>query len=77
MIIKLENGISINYKEIGNKEGYPLLFLHGNSEDLNTYSFFFNKLSDYKLIFIDSRCHGKSSTGELHYDLMAKDMELL
>ena len=76
MIIKLENGISINYKEAGNKEGYPLLFLHGNSEDLNTYSFFFDKLNDYKLIFIDSRCHGKSSSGELHYDLMAKDMEL-
>ncbi|MBR4237746.1 alpha/beta fold hydrolase [bacterium] len=76
MFKTLKNGISLNFEHRGKVEGYTLLFLHGNSENLNTFSFFFDKLQDYSLYFIDSRCHGKSSHSELSYDNMADDIEL-
>ena len=76
MLKLLENGISLNFEHKGSKEGYALLFLHGNSEDLNTFSYFFDKLENYSLYFIDSRCHGRSSYGELSYENMAYDIEL-
>ncbi|MBP5343325.1 alpha/beta fold hydrolase [bacterium] len=76
MIKVLENGISLNYEHFGNMEGYPLLFLHGNGENLDTFAFFFDKLQDYSLYFIDSRCHGKSSFSILTYDTIKNDIEL-
>ena len=77
MYITLKNGIKLYYEEYGKEDGYPLLFLHGNSESLEIFNYFFDKLNNYRLIFVDSRCHGKSSFGPLHFNLMAEDIELL
>jgi len=72
------NGIKIYYEIYG--EGQPLLLLHGNGGSIagrasviDTYS------KKYKVIAVDSRCHGKSScmAGDLDYNMMASDMNLL
>jgi len=77
MFVPLKNGINLNIIIKGNMSGYPLIFLHGNTESLEIYDSYENDLQDYKLIFVDSRCHGKSSFGELSYELMADDILLL
>ena len=74
MFKRIPNGMMIHYEIYGKEEGYPLLFLHGNNESIEVFSYFFDKLKDYKLIFIDSRCHGESSNGPLHFDLMKEDI---
>ena len=75
MFLKLKSGINIHYKEYGKEDGYPLLFLHGNNESIEIFNYFFDKLDSYRLIFVDSRSHGKSSKGELHFDLMKEDIK--
>ena len=74
MYINLKSGIKLYYEEYGKEDEYPLLFLHGNGESLETFKYFFDKLNNYRLIFVDSRCHGKSSYGELHFNLMRDDI---
>ena len=55
--------IHLHFETCG--EGYPLLLLHGNGEDLT----FFNKQikafsAQYQVYAIDTRGHGKSPRGE-------------
>ncbi len=74
MIKELKNGIKINYIEAGSGKGYPLLFFHGNGESLEIFKDYINDFNDYRMILVDSRSHGLSSSGPLDYDLMAQDM---
>lgn len=58
-------------------EGEAIVFLHGNGEDSTYFKPQLERFSkEYKLIFIDSRGHGKSSFGteKLSLNLMAKDV---
>lgn len=67
------NAVSLYYEEYGS--GQPIIFLHGNSESSEIYQDIAHKLeSRYNVFLIDSRCHGKSSDGELTYELMSKDI---
>ncbi len=72
------NGIRMYYEIYG--EGPTLVLLHGNGGSIASRNreipFFAKK---YKVIAIDSRCHGKSgcSTGDLNYEQMAADVNAL
>lgn len=66
------NNIYLNYEVIG--KGKPIIFLHGNNENLNLFKEFAKMLNN-KCYLIDSRCHGKSCmTDRLSYDDMANDI---
>lgn len=64
----------IYYKVVG--EGYPLVLLHGNGEDMSIFDRLVDELKgQYQLICIDSRYHGKSIyAGEMSYTQMCKDV---
>lgn len=64
----------IYYRVVGN--GYPLLFLHGNGENMSIFNTLVDELKDeYQCICIDSRYHGKSiKSGDMSYSQMCKDV---
>ncbi len=58
-------------------EGYPIILMHGNGEDLNFFEHQMDALADhYHVIAIDSRGHGKTERGEkpLTIRQMAEDL---
>ncbi|MEO8110028.1 MAG: alpha/beta hydrolase [Ginsengibacter sp.] len=69
------NGIQLYYEIYG--EGQPLLLLHGNGGSIRSRAteipVFAKK---YKVITVDSRCHGKSGCNvvDLNYEMMAADI---
>ncbi len=70
----------IYYEETGNKNGPVLLMLHsgfGTMEDFNPI--LPGLLNDYRIIAIDSRAQGKSTTGNktLTYELLQQDVEFI
>lgn len=72
------NGTKIYYETYG--QGQPFLLLHGNGGSIASRASIIGTLSKkYKVIAVDSRCHGKSDcmAGDLDYDMMAKDVYLL
>lgn len=74
MKIKLTN-ITLNYETKG--QGLiPLIFLHGNGEDMNTFMGIETYLEDVcTMYFLDSRGHGQSDDVEvLHYSDIAEDV---
>ncbi len=65
---------NLYYKKIG--QGYPLIMLHGNGENIDTLLSLGEALStDFLVYLVDSSGHGKSP-GEIHttYDEMAEDL---
>lgn len=71
------NGIDLYYEVYGS--GPPLVLLHGNGGSIAGRTNMLPKLTEkYKVIAIDSRCHGKSGCSkELNYELMAADVNAL
>lgn len=71
------NGIKLYYEIYG--AGSPLLLLHGNGGSIAGRTNLIPELAKkYKVIAVDSRCHGKSGCSkELNYELMASDVNLL
>lgn len=71
------NGINLYYEIYGS--GPPLVLLHGNGGSIAGRANMLPKLSEkYKVIAIDSRCHGKSGCSkELNYEMMAADVNSL
>lgn len=71
------NGINLYYEIYGS--GPPLVLLHGNGGSIAGRTNMLPKLSEkYKVIAIDSRCHGKSGCSkELNYEMMAADVNTL
>lgn len=73
-------GAKIYYEVIGNKNGQPLLFLHGALGNIEEFNDIILDLSqEYKIIGIDNRGHGKSALGsqELSYELLQKEVEAI
>jgi pimeloyl-ACP methyl ester carboxylesterase len=68
------NGIKLYYEIYGS--GPTLVLLHGNGGSIAGRTNMMLKLTEkYKVIAIDSRCHGKSGCSkELNYELMASDV---
>ncbi len=69
------NGVDLCYEKRGPEDARPLILLHGNGED---HTIFDRALLELEKCFCcyaaDSRCHGKSGEGPLHYSDMAADM---
>lgn len=69
------NGVKLYYETYG--QGEPMLLLHGNNESMAT---FYNQIEvlskKYKVIALDSRGQGKSTSNEtkLTYELFAEDV---
>ena len=59
MEFKVKDGQIIYYRDLGN--GFPIVFLHGNNLSGNYFGKQGILYRDYRLIFIDSRNHGRSS----------------
>ncbi len=72
MIAKV-NGVELYYEKRG--EGRPLILLHGNGEDHTIFDEAVKRLeASFCCYAVDSRCHGQSGEGPLHYRDMAADM---
>lgn len=73
------NGIKLYYEIYG--EGAPLVVLHGNGGSIQSAaSFYPDLIKQYKVIAIDSRSQGRSTTTTnepLTYDMMASDVNAL
>ena len=70
----IHDKIALHYEIFGN--GYPLIMLHGNGEDITIFSKAIDKLKEHFTVYaIDTRGHGKSSpVREYHYSDMAEDV---
>ena len=67
------NGYRLYYEKYG--EGRPLILLHGNGEDHTIFDRALPLLEKrFCCYLVDSRSHGQSEEGELHYESMATDM---
>ena len=67
------NGIDLFYEERG--EGRPLILVHGNSEDHTIFDKALESLEKkFRCYAVDSRSHGQSGKGPMHYEDMAADM---
>ena len=72
------NGIKLYYEIYGS--GEPLLLLHGNQQSIGVFNSQVTEFSKYyKVIAVDTRGQGKSTTDGKNYtyDLFAEDMNLL
>ena len=66
--VKLANGISLAYVEMGNPEGKPTLLLHGYADNSRSWSLLAPYLKDRRLLAVDLRGHGKSDAPPCCYD---------
>lgn len=69
------NGVKIYYEIYG--EGKPLVLLHGNGGSIKSRANLIGEFAKkYKVIALDSRCHGKSGCPAqyLTYEQMADDV---
>ena len=62
--VKLANGITLAYVELGNPQGPPLLLLHGFTDSSRTWSLVAPYLGKYRLLMPDQRGHGASDSPE-------------
>ena len=72
------DGVKIYYEIYG--QGKPLVILHGNGGSIRSRANLIPEFaSHYKVIALDSRCHGKSDCpqGYLTYEQMASDLNAL
>ena len=67
--IKLANGITLAFVELGNPDGEPLLLLHGYTDSSRTWSLVAPYLGKYRLLMPDQRGHGASDAPECCYSI--------
>jgi pimeloyl-ACP methyl ester carboxylesterase len=58
--VKLKNGISLAYVEMGDSQGNPTLLIHGYTDNSRSWSLIAPYLQKRRLLAIDLRGHGKS-----------------
>lgn len=78
--VLLTNGTRIAYVESGNPNGPPILLIHGYTDNARSWSLMTPYLNQkYRIISMDLRGHGKSSTPECCYTLqdLSYDAKLL
>ena len=69
------NGVELYYEKRGPEEARPLILVHGNGEDHTIFEQALLLLEKRFCCYaVDSRCHGQSGGGPLHYSDMAADM---
>ncbi|MCL6699712.1 alpha/beta hydrolase [Sphingomonas sp. NSE70-1] len=65
--VRLPNGLKLNYVELGNPKGEPLLLLHGYTDSSRSWSLTAPYLAAYRLLIPDQRGHGGSDAPECCY----------
>ena len=77
--VQLSNGLRVNYVELGDPKGEPLLLLHGYTDSSRSWSLTVPYLSEYRLIIPDQRGHGGSDAPACCYSStqFADDARLL
>ena len=65
--VKLANGVTLAFVELGNPKGEPLLLLHGYTDSSRTWSLVAPYLGQYRLLMPDQRGHGASDSPECCY----------
>ncbi|GLS30104.1 Pimeloyl-ACP methyl ester carboxylesterase [Mesorhizobium albiziae] len=65
--VKLANGISLAYVEIGDSEGSPTLLIHGYTDNSRSWSLVAPYMKKRRLLAIDLRGHGKSDAPDCCY----------
>lgn len=75
MQVQVSDGEIIYFRDMG--KGFPIVFLHGNNLDSSYFGRQGLLYQDYRLIFIDSRNHGRSSRQvlKMSFEQMAVDLE--
>lgn len=79
-MVSLDNGEALSYVTLGNPSGYPVVFLHGFTDNAEDWVPLFPWLSEkFYLILVDLRGHGSSSAPECCYTRydFAYDVKLL
>jgi pimeloyl-ACP methyl ester carboxylesterase len=66
--VKLANGITLAYVEMGNTDGIPTLLIHGYTDNSRSWSLLAPYLKHRRLLAIDLRGHGKSDAPPCCYD---------
>ena len=66
--VKLANGITLAYVEMGNSDGVPTLLIHGYTDNSRSWSLLAPYLKSRRLLAIDLRGHGKSDAPPCCYD---------
>lgn len=76
--VRLPNGLSLAYVEMGNPDGIPTLLIHGYTDNSRSWSLLAPYLKDRHLLAIDLRGHGKSDAPDCCYGYLdlANDMAL-
>lgn len=67
--VRLPNGLKLAYVEAGNRDGEPLLLLHGYTDSSRSWSLVAPHLARYRLLILDQRGHGASDAPECCYGL--------
>ena len=67
--VRLANGLTLAYVELGNPDGEPLLLLHGYTDSSRTWSLVAPYLGNYRLLMPDQRGHGASDAPECCYSI--------
>lgn len=66
--VKLANGLTMAYVEMGASEGKPTLLIHGYTDNSRSWSLVAPYLKDRRLFAVDLRGHGKSDAPACCYD---------
>lgn len=61
--VELSNGLTMAYVEMGNREGEPLVLIHGSSDTSRSWSMLAPYFSDYHIYIPEMRAHGDTPTG--------------
>jgi pimeloyl-ACP methyl ester carboxylesterase len=69
--IKLPNGVTLAYVELGDPNGSPVLLLHGWTDNSRAWSLLASQLMKHRLIIPDQRGHGASDKPACCYSLSA------
>ena len=67
--VRLANGVTLAFVELGDPKGPPLLLLHGYTDSSRSWSLVAPYLGKYRLLMPDQRGHGASDSPECCYSL--------
>jgi pimeloyl-ACP methyl ester carboxylesterase len=76
--VRLPNGVTLAYAELGDPKGEPLLLLHGFTDTSRVWTALAPQLARYRLLIPDQRGHGQSDKPDCCYALsdLAQDARL-
>jgi pimeloyl-ACP methyl ester carboxylesterase len=66
--VKLANGITLAYVEMGDSDGAPALLIHGYTDNSRSWSLLAPYLKQRRLLAMDLRGHGRSDAPQCCYD---------